>query len=158
MKKKLLVLVMALASVVAVTGCEKKEEKKDEGTTTVAATVKKLECSKTEDGQTTKEVLEYSGDSITKATITTTMKFAKEKDAKEADKENKEDVEAFNKLKGVNATNQQSGTTATATATFKVAELDDDAKLYYSLLFSNGVSKAYDAAKAAYEADGYTCK
>ena len=158
MKKKLLVLVMALASVAAVTGCEKKEDKKDEGTTTTTtATSKTLACSITEDDETLKFTFTFEGNTYNKAVVTSNTKYKSEKEAKKAYEKDSKDVTEMNNYKGVSAVAQQSGSSTYNTATFKLAELDDTSKAFYNQVFGELDGKSYDEIKSTLEAATYKC-
>ena len=82
MKKKLLVLVMAFASVAALTGCEKKEDKKEEGTTTTVATPSKLTCVLTEDKDRTTLYYYFKEGSVYKTSYQSSTHQKDEKTAK----------------------------------------------------------------------------
>ena len=158
MKRKLLVLVMALASVAALTGCEKKEDKKEEGTTTVKTETKTLACSVTDDEETLKFTFTFEGETYNKVVLSETTKYKSEKDAKAAYEDDKEEVKEMNNYKGISANAQQSGSSTYNTATFKLAELDDNSKTIYNQVFKEVDGKSYDTIKADLEKAGYTCK
>lgn len=155
MKKNLLVCVMAAAAVFALTGCNKGDTNTE--TTTTQPAQKKLACNYSVDGNSSRYTLTYDGETISKATLSTTLKQKDEKTAKsEYDKAVKEMPE-INKNKGVSVSASYSGTLVTGTFTFTIADMDEKAKEYYEEYFKDVQGKSYDDAKKVLTEAGYKC-
>ena len=158
MKKKLLVLVMALASVVAVTGCEKKEEKKDEGTTTTttqAAAPTKLDCTLTEGKDSVRKTYYLTDGSITKISYRESREQKDEKTAKS--KRDAFDAKKENQYKGLTTGSSNSAKLYTFSYNFTLADMDDKAKEIYNKYFSETDGKSYEEVKNILTAASYKC-
>lgn len=158
MKKKLLVVVMALASVAALTGCEKKENKGDETTTTTKAAASSLSCSMTEDDETIRVILTYDGNQISKTSMSSSEKYKTDKEAKKAYEELQKLQKTYNAYDGLSVNISYSNTLVNTTLSFTVAKLDEDAKGLYDEYFKDIKDKSLEDAKSAYTSAGFTCK
>ena len=158
MSKKLLVCVMAIASVFVLSGCEKKGNNNGGETTTTAPAANTLSCSIAVDGDTTRLSMTYEGDSITKASYSESEKKASEAEAKKDYEKNQKEAAEYNKKKGVTCNVSYSGTLSSTSINFTVASLDDDAKALYNELFKDLNTKGYDDVKNTLTTLGYTCK
>ncbi|MCR4581886.1 MAG: hypothetical protein K5666_05225 [Bacilli bacterium] len=150
---------MALASVAALTGCEKKgDNNTDTTTTTTEAASKQLSCLLTADGTTIRVSASYEGGKITKATISGSKKFASEKEAKKEYEEGQKEQKEMLNYKGLNVSVSQSGTLASYSYSFTIDKMDDKATALYNELFEEIKDKSYDEAKETLTKATYTCK
>ena len=154
MKKKLLVCVMAAAALFAVTGCTNNNNPE---TTTTAQADKKLACNASLDGETLRITLTYDGDSIKKAVYSMSEKQKDEKAAKKEYENRGEDVKKFNAYKGLSVNSSYSGTLVSASFSFTVADMDDDAKGLYNEFLGEIKDKNLNDAKSALIDAGYSC-
>ena len=152
MKKKLLVLVMALASVVAVTGCE---EKKDNNEEKKVEENKVLNCTFDLPGEVIKLTFDYNGDKYTKLTMVDTTAYNNEKDAKKAVTSKKEIIESY---KGLEYTITNNNSNTIETYVFNVNEMDDKAKELYEQSFKEFTNKNFNELKDFLTNNKYKCE
>lgn len=155
MKKNLLVCVMALAAVFALTGCKKGNNGGE--TTTTQPAEKKLSCSLSNGGNTSRITFTYEGNDVKKATMSITEKQKDEKTAKSEYEKAVKEMPEVNKNKGVSMSASYSGTLVTGTYSFTIADMDDAAKILYDEVFEEFKNKDYDAVKTALTDAGYKC-
>lgn len=160
MKKKLLVCIMALATVFAVTGCNKKDNNNGGETTTTQAEAQevKLACEATVDTDTYKINITYKEDKVVKASFTSVEKYGSESEAKKAYASDAEEIKDVVKNKGVLGSSSQSGTLVTNNVNFTVADLDDKGREMYEEIFGTVKDKTLEDAKTQFTTNGYTCK
>ncbi len=158
MKKKLLVCVMALASVAAVTGCEKKENKnEDTTTTTTAAAVSKLSCVLTEGKDRTTLSYYYKDGAVYKTSYTETKSQKDDKTAKSKKEAFAEKMPELNKNKGLSTSTSNSGTLYTFSYNFTLADMDEKTKEIYNEYFSETDGKSYEEIKTILETATFKC-
>ena len=163
MKKNLLVCVMALAAVFAVTGCNKNNNNGGETTTTQPAE-KKLNCTLSSDSEysTSKDqttvMLAYEGDNVKTASYRVSKHMKDEKTAKsEYEDFTKNELPEVQAYKGCRVNASVSSNLVSATFTFTIAEMDDNAKALYEEYFDEIKDKNYDDVNKTLTDAGFKC-
>ena len=151
MKRNVLIIIMIILSVTALTGCKKKEKEQVED-------YQQLSCTLNSTGESVKVNMIYEFGELKKATLTTTQKFTSEQEATEQFEAAKIDQAELIKYSGLDIHVSKSGESVTASYSFILIDLDDNAKTLFDKYFKDLKDKSHANVIKYLEGLNYTCK